>query len=122
MAALELDEWLPPTNDSLDLRYTDKEQEHLTNGHIRSPDHPGTTSEDCVYPHPTIFQLTEKPIDDNTSLKVCVIGAGLTGITAGILLPSKVPGIQLTILEKNSDVVSSQIGHCQSWNIRLKYI
>lgn len=39
--------------------------------------------------------------------KVAVIGAGMSGITAGILLPKKVPGIQLTILEKNHDVVSA---------------
>jgi cation diffusion facilitator CzcD-associated flavoprotein CzcO len=37
--------------------------------------------------------------------QVAVIGAGLAGVTAGALLPAKVPGIQLTILEKNSDVV-----------------
>lgn len=34
-----------------------------------------------------------------------MIGAGISGITAGILLPAKVPGIELTIYEKNSDVV-----------------
>lgn len=32
-----------------------------------------------------------------------MIGAGLSGITAGILLPAKVPGLQLTIFEKNAD-------------------
>jgi L-2-hydroxyglutarate oxidase LhgO len=37
-----------------------------------------------------------------------VIGAGIAGITAGVLLPRKVPGIQLTIFDKNSDVVSVQ--------------
>jgi cation diffusion facilitator CzcD-associated flavoprotein CzcO len=35
---------------------------------------------------------------------VAVIGAGLSGITAGILLPIKVPGIELTIFDKNADV------------------
>lgn len=39
------------------------------------------------------------------SFKVAVIGAGLTGITAGILLKAKVPQIDLTIIEKNADVV-----------------
>ena len=34
-----------------------------------------------------------------------MIGAGLAGITAGALLPAKVPDIQLTILEKNPEVV-----------------
>ena len=45
-------------------------------------------------------------IDQVRPLKVAVIGAGLAGINAGILLPAKVPGIKLTIFEKNSDVVS----------------
>ena len=66
-----------------------------------------TEEEDWVYPHPTDFKLTEAPIDEVRELKVAVIGAGITGITAGILLPIKVPGIHLTILEKNDDVVSS---------------
>lgn len=35
-----------------------------------------------------------------------MIGAGIAGINAGILLPIKVPGIELTIFEKNKDVVS----------------
>jgi cation diffusion facilitator CzcD-associated flavoprotein CzcO len=33
-----------------------------------------------------------------------VIGAGLSGISAGVLLPAKVPGIKLKIFEKNADV------------------
>jgi hypothetical protein len=45
-------------------------------------------------------------IDHVRELKVAVIGAGLSGINAGILLPAKVPGIKLTIFEKNHDVVS----------------
>jgi heterodisulfide reductase subunit A-like polyferredoxin len=65
-----------------------------------------TEEEDWVYPHPTDFKLTEAPIDEIRELKVAVIGAGITGITAGILLPAKVPGLRLTILEKNDDVVS----------------
>lgn len=54
----------------------------------------------------TGFQLEDHPIDERRKLRVIVIGAGLSGILAGILLPIKVPGIELTILEKNSDVVS----------------
>jgi hypothetical protein len=50
--------------------------------------------------------LPDHHIDDVRSLKVVVIGAGLSGILAGILLPVKVPKLQLTILEKNDDVVS----------------
>lgn len=33
-----------------------------------------------------------------------MIGAGLSGVTAGILLPAKVPNIDLTIFDKNADV------------------
>jgi heterodisulfide reductase subunit A-like polyferredoxin len=43
-------------------------------------------------------------VDDVRPLRVAVVGAGLGGITAGILLPAKVPGINLTIYDKNHDV------------------
>lgn len=52
------------------------------------------------------IDLVERFIDEPRALRVAVIGGGLTGITAGILLPAKVPGIQLTIYEKNKDFVS----------------
>jgi hypothetical protein len=53
------------------------------------------------------FQIDpNRYIDRAREIKVAVIGAGLSGISAGILLPAKVPGLQLTIFEKNSDVVS----------------
>lgn len=57
-----------------------------------------------TYPYPTDFKIGEHPIDYHRELKVAVIGGGLSGITAGILLPKKVPNIKLTILEKNSDL------------------
>lgn len=53
---------------------------------------------------PTKFTLSSTLIDEPRRLKVAVIGAGLAGITAGILLPAKVPNIDLTIFEKNHDV------------------
>ncbi len=34
-------------------------------------------------------------------------GAGISGINAGILFPIKVPKIDLTIFEKNADVVGN---------------
>lgn len=58
------------------------------------------------YPQSTL-QLENHPIDQVRNLRVAVIGAGLAGITAGVLLPAKVPGIKLRIYEKNSDLVSS---------------
>ncbi|KPM38154.1 hypothetical protein AK830_g8413 [Neonectria ditissima] len=48
--------------------------------------------------------LVDRFIDEPRSLRVAVIGGGLSGILAGVLLPKKVPGIKLTIYEKNADL------------------
>ncbi|KAH4061929.1 hypothetical protein HBI17_093980 [Parastagonospora nodorum] len=56
------------------------------------------------YPVSKLQIDTSHSIDQVRELKVAVIGAGLAGINAGILLPAKVPGIKLTIYEKNTDV------------------
>ncbi|OJJ46755.1 hypothetical protein ASPZODRAFT_66443 [Penicilliopsis zonata CBS 506.65] len=50
------------------------------------------------------FEIEEHPIDEVRPIKVGVIGAGLTGVTAGILLPAKLPGLDLRIYDKNADV------------------
>lgn len=52
------------------------------------------------------IDLVDRYADEPRKLRVAVIGAGLSGVTAGVLLPAKVPGIELTIFEKNADVVS----------------
>jgi len=57
------------------------------------------------YPKSRI-SLVDRFIDEPRSLRVAVIGGGLSGITAGVLLPAKVPNIKLTIYEKNHDFVS----------------
>ncbi|KAK0123760.1 hypothetical protein ONS95_008766 [Cadophora gregata] len=57
-----------------------------------------------VRKHASTFELENHPIDAPSKIRVAVIGAGLAGITAGILLPVKVPGIELTIFDKNADV------------------
>ncbi|KAK0712594.1 hypothetical protein B0T26DRAFT_649779 [Lasiosphaeria miniovina] len=54
------------------------------------------------YPKSRI-SLVDRFIDQPRALRVAVIGGGLSGILAGILLPEKVPNIQLTIFEKNRD-------------------
>ena len=66
--------------------------------------------DEVFYPHPTDFKLGEHAIDDYRQLKVAVIGGGLSGITAGALLPAKVPGLALTVFEKNADFVSRSDG------------
>ncbi|WQF84769.1 Putative flavin monooxygenase, FAD/NAD(P)-binding domain superfamily [Colletotrichum destructivum] len=50
------------------------------------------------------IKLVERYIDEPRELRVAVVGAGLSGVLAGILLPAKVPGIKLTVYEKNADV------------------
>ncbi|KAL2673823.1 hypothetical protein Neosp_012267 [[Neocosmospora] mangrovei] len=50
--------------------------------------------------------LEDRCIDDFRPLRVAVIGAGLSGILSGILLPLKVPNIQLTIFEKSKEVTT----------------
>lgn len=54
--------------------------------------------------HPPL-KLENHPVDERLPLKAIVVGAGITGITAGILLPAKVPGLSLTIYERHSDIV-----------------
>ena len=58
------------------------------------------------YPIPS-FQLESHFNDEPRKLRVAVIGAGLAGVTAGVLLPVKVSSIELVIYEKNNDVVCS---------------
>lgn len=59
------------------------------------------------YPVSRLQLDSEHCIDDVRELKVAVIGAGISGINAGILLPAKVPGINLTIFEKSADVAGT---------------
>lgn len=58
------------------------------------------------------FELEDHPIDEVRNIKVGVIGAGIGGITAGILLPAKLPGLDLRIFDKNADVVGIVIPSC----------
>ena len=51
-----------------------------------------------------VFELEDHPIDTYRPLNVAVVGAGLSGTTAGVFLPAKVPNIKLTIYEKNADI------------------
>lgn len=84
-----------------------------------SKDNVSVQVEDSVgeeQPAKPAFELEEHSIDQVRPIKVGLIGAGLTGITAGVLLPNKVPGLDLRIYDKNADVVSSvQQQHQSRW-------
>lgn len=54
------------------------------------------------------LELEEHPVDQCPPLRVVVVGAGLSGLTAGILLPAKVPNIDLVIYERHDDIVRRQ--------------
>ncbi|KAK3348553.1 hypothetical protein B0H65DRAFT_178545 [Neurospora tetraspora] len=58
-------------------------------------------------PHPgypkSRISIVNRFIDQPREVRVAVIGGGLSGILAGVLLPAKVPNIKLTIYEKNHD-------------------
>lgn len=47
---------------------------------------------------------TEQAIDNVRQIKVICIGAGISGILAGIRLPQKIKNLDLTIYEKNEDI------------------
>lgn len=67
------------------------------------------------------FELEEHPIDVLRSIKVGIIGAGLAGITAGVLLPAKLPGLDLRIYDKNADVVRQVNDGCSELKL-ISYI
>lgn len=52
------------------------------------------------------LKIEEHPIDEFPSIRVLVVGAGISGITAGVFLPAKVPNIDLVIYERQNDIVS----------------
>lgn len=86
---------LVPTLDSINI---DTEIEaSYRDGKIKNPKFP--------YEGP-LPPLIDRYIDEPRPLRVAVIGGGIAGIVAGILLPKKVPGIILTIYDKNEDFVS----------------
>lgn len=60
-----------------------------------------------LYPKSRV-SLVDRYLDEPRKLRVAVIGGGLSGILGGILLPEKVPGIELVIYEKNAEFVSGR--------------
>ncbi|KAI0644768.1 FAD/NAD-P-binding domain-containing protein [Trametes meyenii] len=64
---------------------------------------PPASSEDVVPPAQP-YTLGDFCIDEYRPLKVIVIGAGFSGILAGIRFPQKIPGVELTIYEKSEEI------------------
>jgi hypothetical protein len=59
----------------------------------------------------TVFpplELEDHTIDDVRPLRVVVVGGGISGILSAILLPAKVPKIDLVVYERESDIVNYQ--------------
>ncbi|KAL1957856.1 hypothetical protein VTO42DRAFT_5421 [Malbranchea cinnamomea] len=94
---------------------------HLANGHtieVHAPvseqtAKPNGTTKESYIPKSSdstenvsrpAFEIEEHPIDQVRDIKVGVIGGGMAGITAGVLLPAKLPGLDLRIYEKNPDL------------------
>lgn len=82
MASIALEATLDPdpipSNSEISVAEFEKYQ---SSSSLASSENLVTTAveDDWVYPHPTDFTLTERPIDAVRELKVAVIGAGLTG-------------------------------------------
>lgn len=68
------------------------------------PKGPEGVPKDEVVWHP--LTMEEHPIDEVPRVKAIVVGAGIAGINAAILLPAKVPGLDLVIYERDSAIVS----------------
>lgn len=46
----------------------------------------------------------QRSIDHQRPMKVIVMGAGISGILAGIRLPQHIPNLELVIYEKNPEI------------------
>jgi hypothetical protein len=73
----------------------------LPKGEIR------THADDAAFVHPDLIDLPplyDHCIDDLRRVKVICIGAGFSGVLAGIRFPQRIPNLDFTIYEKNPDV------------------
>ncbi|KAI0682006.1 FAD/NAD-P-binding domain-containing protein [Earliella scabrosa] len=87
----------------------------------------GVSRSDAQAP-PSTFTPGEFSIDEYRPMKVVVIGAGFSGITAGIRFPQKIPNLELTIYEKSAGVGGTWFSnrypglacdipaHCRDWS------
>jgi cation diffusion facilitator CzcD-associated flavoprotein CzcO len=49
-------------------------------------------------------KVEPRSVDELRRIKVIVIGAGISGIIAGIRFPQRIPNLELIIYDKNEDI------------------
>lgn len=80
------------------------------NGTATSSPDTTTPNHNLNHTHRHDLILPAYPIDEPAGparppLSVGIVGAGMAGVLAAILLPAKVPGVEVQVYEKNGDVV-----------------
>ncbi|KAK6359205.1 hypothetical protein TWF696_000369 [Orbilia brochopaga] len=68
-----------------------------------SPEPEASNENTTPIPAATV-KLEQRAVDEPRRIKVIVIGAGISGILAGIRLPQRVPNLELVIYDKNPEV------------------
>lgn len=48
--------------------------------------------------------IEPRSVDEPRTVKVIVVGAGISGIIAGIRFPQRIPNLELVIYDKNEDI------------------
>ena len=54
--------------------------------------------------HAQAFHIRQRPYDPQPPVKVIIVGAGIGGIAASVLLPAKVPNLSYVVYERNETV------------------
>lgn len=58
-----------------------------------------------IAPSGAFYLPQDVPFDAHRPLRAIIVGAGIAGISAAVLLPNKVPNLSYTLYEKNNLVV-----------------
>jgi hypothetical protein len=63
---------------------------------VKDGNHGPTTDEQCI--------VEDRPIDGDRPVRVVIMGAGISGITACIRFAQRIKNLDLCVYEKNADV------------------
>lgn len=74
----------------------------VDSAHISIPKLPSAKVADPVAS--TGWGVASHEIDEARPVKVIVIGAGISGILAAIRFPRRIPNVELTVYDKNSEI------------------